>query len=148
MNWFSRNAPAIEAFASLAMALVAAAALVGVKLQIDAQDRTAREQSARDIYREFLALTIANPTLAYPDACMGQLGPPDAAYDGYLEYLLYTAEQTTSLDQSWDPVIAPWLENHASVLCAIEDWSGYSGEVEALIRRARTRICATAPACN
>ena len=148
MSRLRQNAPVIEAFASLAMALVAAFALIGVKLQIDAQDRTAREQSAREIYREFLAITVANPDLAAPDACMGLLGPDNPAYDAYLEYLLYTAEQTTGLDADWDPVIGRWLDNHASVLCAIEDWSGYTPEVEALIKRTRLNICATAPACN
>ena len=148
MGWFARHASAIEAAATLVMALVAIAALAGVKLQIDANDRIQREQSAREIYRDFLALTVANPDLAHPDACRGLLGPPDPAYDGYLEYLLYTAEQTTQLDPSWDPIIGQWLENHASVLCAIEDWSGYTTEVENLIRKARVDICDPAPACN
>lgn len=148
MSRLRQNAPVIEALASLLMALVAALALIGVKLQIDAQDRTAREQSAREIYREFLAITVANPALAAPDACMGLTGPDNPAYDAYLEYLLYTAEQTIGLDADWEPTIAQWFDSHASVLCAIEDWSGYTPEVEALVKRTRIDICATAPACN
>ena len=148
MSRLRQNAPVIEALASLLMALVAALALIGVKLQIDAQDRTAREQSAREIYREFLAITVANPTLAAPDACMGLTGPENPAYDAYLEYLLYTAEQTIALDADWEPTIAQWFDNHAPVLCAIEDWSGYTPEVEALVKRSRVEICTDVPACN
>ena len=148
MGWFARNAATIEAAGTLVMAGVAVLALVGVKLQIDANDRIQREQSAREIYRDFLALTVAHPDLAHPDGCRGVTGPADPAYDGYLEYLLYTAEQTTRLDLSWDPMIGHWLGNHAGVLCAIDDWSGYTSEVEALIRQARIDICDPAPVCN
>jgi len=148
MRWFRENAQVVEAAATLLMALVAALALIGVKLQIDANDLVQREQSARDIYRNFLALTVAHPDLAQPDACRGLTGPPDPAYTAYLEFLLYTAEQTIGLDPDWEPTITPWLENHAQVLCAISDWSGYTPEVETLIRRTRVEICSDVPACN
>lgn len=56
-NWFSKNA---QAFAALFSAL----AILGVLYQVAAGERAQREQSARDIYREFIALTINKPELA------------------------------------------------------------------------------------
>lgn len=47
MSWLKRNAEAVEALAANVTALVAIAALIGVKFRLDETDRVQREQSAR-----------------------------------------------------------------------------------------------------
>lgn len=66
MSWLSRNAPSIEAMAAVVTALVAAAALVGVTVQLDEADRLQKEQSAREAYRAHLALAATLPQFALP----------------------------------------------------------------------------------
>jgi len=52
------------------IAVVAVAALVGIKLQLDATDHLQRTQIARDAYRAHLALATTHPDFARPaDGC-------------------------------------------------------------------------------
>ncbi|MEM1301574.1 MAG: hypothetical protein AAGH17_03245, partial [Pseudomonadota bacterium] len=60
MAWLKRNAEALQAIGALLTAAVAIAALVGVKWQLDAAERISQAQSAREIYRDFVALSLAN----------------------------------------------------------------------------------------
>ena len=149
MSWLSRHAHAIEALAASITAIVALLALVGVKLQIDAAAELQAQQSARDIYRGFLELSIAQPQFSQPQPCTGITGPEDPGYTAYLDYLLYTSEQVIALDNGWGPVMEHWLVRHSSQLCTIDDAVGWvTPEVADLISGLKARHCATAPACN
>jgi hypothetical protein len=62
--------------------------LIGIKVQIDANARQQQEQSARDIYREFLNLSISKPEFADPDYCAIKGRSNAGAYENYVEYML------------------------------------------------------------
>ena len=68
-RWLERNAKALQAVAAIVTAFAALAALIGIKVQIDANMKQQQVQSARDIYREFLNLSISKPEFAQPDYC-------------------------------------------------------------------------------
>jgi len=145
--WLSQNAKAIGAVCAVVTALVAVAALVGVKLQIDASDRLQRDQAARDIYRGFLALSIQHPQVQAFDYCAAaQVNR--LAYESYVEYLLYTAEQVIDADGAWHGPIHEHLTPHRMYLCSRGDWSGYTPAVERLIGKAQVSLCEGSPACG
>lgn len=149
IGWFDKHGNAVQGMATMATALVALAALIGVKLQIDAAARTQQEQSARDIYREFWNLSISKPEFADPDYCAIKAGPQEAAYKNYLEYLLYTSEQMLSVSPEWESALANHLEAHDQYLCGVSDWSGYPEPVEGLVARVRGKVCTAAlPGCE
>lgn len=145
--WLDRNAKSIGALGALITAAVAVAALVGVKLQIDATDRIQREQAARDIYRGFLALSIQHPQFQSFDYCEAAL-TERPAYESYVEYLLYTAEQVIAVDGAWHDPIHDHLTPHKTYLCSRADWSGYTPAVERLIAKAQVSLCEDAPRCE
>lgn len=148
-DWLERNGQAIQAFAALVTMLVAMAALVGVKLQIDANAQQQREQSARDMYREFLNLSIGKPEFAAPDYCAMQTGPELTAYKNYVEYMLYAADQLLSVSSDWEPTMTEHMLEHSEYLCSEDDWSDDSDAVQSLISRFRAAQCqAYAPACG
>lgn len=133
-NWFSKHAQAFGA-------LFSAAALAGILFQVYAADQTQRAQSARDIYREFVALTINKPELA-TFSWSPELAEKDrAAYEAYVDYLLYTAEQVIAADSNWTKPMHDWLLDHAAYLCAIKDISGYTKEVQSLFDAIRSTEC-------
>jgi hypothetical protein len=141
-------APAIQAACAIITALLTLAAVVGVKLQIDASARQAREQSARDIYREYLNLSIARPELADPDYCKVTTGPQAEAYASYVEYLIYTSEQLLAADPQWEEGLGVRLEDHHEHLCQIKDWSMYTPAVQGMMTRFQEEGCkAPAPQC-
>lgn len=150
LDYLNRNSGAIQALGAVLTVVLAAAALIGVKLQIDAADRIQRTQSARDIYREFLNLSVANPKFSQPDFCAisktGDLG----AYESYVGYLLYSAEQLLAVDQDWQDVLRADLAVHAEAVCAMEDEGvqGHTPAVEALIKDVRASHCQQAKACG
>ena len=89
MSWFNRNAHAIEACAAMLTALVAVAALIGVKVQLDEADRLQREQSAREAYRAHLAMTATLPDFADPqDGCELLASPNGGSYVAFVDHLL------------------------------------------------------------
>ena len=124
MRWLRENSEVIEALGTLLTAFVAAAALIGVKIQIDSSAKVAEAQSAREIYRDFLELSIANPDLADPGQCPAFTPARSIAYTYYLEYMLYTAEQVTQMDAEWQSTFDNTFEEHLDALCASNDWSG------------------------
>jgi hypothetical protein len=136
-------APAIQASCAIITALLTLAALVGVKLQIDASAQQQREQSARDIYREYLNLSIARPELADPDYCKLTNGPHQEAYLSYVEYLIYTSEQLLASDPEWESGLSVRLNDHRQQLCQVEDWSPYTQEVQGMMTRFQTKNCKT-----
>lgn len=148
-GWFHRHSAALQGVAAGVTALAALAALVIVPWQIAANDRSQRENSAREIYREFLNITIQRPDLASRDACAPATPAETAAYEGYVEYLLYTAEQVLTLGpDDWGPTISARLAPHAPVLCGFEpaDFEALTDPVAALVHEVR-RGCAALPAC-
>lgn len=120
-GWLERHAQAIQAAGALVMSAAAVAAAVFVPWQIGANDRTSREQAAREIYREFLNISIQRPDLATMEYCSPAAPAERAAYEAYVDYLLYTAEQVMDLDpEDWDATIATRLRAHMGYLCTFE----------------------------
>jgi hypothetical protein len=118
MAWFKRHAEAIGAIGTILMALAAVAAAILVPLQIAANDRTSREQAAREIYREFLNITIQRPELAAAPSCPATDPLRQRAYQAYVDYLLYTAEQVLDLSpEDWRDTVAAQLAPHRAYLC-------------------------------
>ncbi len=147
IDWLERHAAAVQAVATVVTMLVAVAALIGVKVQIDASARVQREQSARDIYREFLNLSVSRPEFARPDYCAIAGSPAEPAYEAYVDYLLYTAEQAIAADPAWRRGFARQLASHRDYICATNDWSDYDDAIIALIA-AEQRHCAAIDRCD
>ena len=144
-NWLQRNAEALQALGGIATSVIALAALIGVKWQIDATFDTQREQSARDIYREFLSLSIVNPDLARPDYCALKTSPKVVAYESYVEYMLYAAEQSLDMDPEFRGVFLIQFANHGQYLCQEPELKEYTAPVASLIAEFRNNAC---PAIN
>jgi predicted component of type VI protein secretion system len=141
-GWLDKHANAVQGIASIVTALIALSALIGVKLQIDAAAKTQQEQSARDIYREFLNLSISKPEFSEPDYCAIKGTAQEAAYKNYVDYLLYTAEQMLSVSPDWQGALAEHLEAHEQYICGVADWSSYPENVDALITKVKSKVCA------
>jgi hypothetical protein len=148
--WLEEHAQALQGCAAAVTALAAVAALIGVKVQIDASAQLQREQSARDIYREYLNLSISKPEFADPDYCALKDSANAVAYEDYVEYLLYTAEQTVSASPDWEPTMMDSLARHRDYLCGQNDLHAGAPEIRDLIRRFRAQSCGalTRPACS
>lgn len=114
-------------------AAIAAVALIGVALQINENDRLQREQGARETYREFLKLGIEHPDLSNADWCSIRHDDTRAAYEHYVEYALYTAEQVLAADPAWHGPMTQALQPHSSYLCSRRDWRNYSLSVQGVI---------------
>ena len=150
MAFLNRNAGAIQALGAILTVVLALAALIGVKVQIDAADRIQRAQSARDIYREFLNLSVANPKFSQPDFCVLTKGADAGAYESYVNYLLYSAEQLLAVDAEWEGVLRTDIEPHAALVCDMDDQdvAGHTDAVQALIDDVRKKNCAAVKACE
>lgn len=148
-EWLERHAKAMQSAGVIVAVLAAVVALVGVKFQIDASARQQREQSARDIYREFLNLSISKPEFASPNYCSIRASPNEAAYEIYVEYLLYTAEQILQALPDWHDTMEQRLLPHRELLCTQSDWTGDAPEVQQLIGDFRLRQCrGFKPSCD
>lgn len=149
MRWLRRNAEVIEAGAALVTALVAIAALVGVKVQLDASDMQQRAQSARDSYRSHLTLAVAHPRLAAPaDVCAILTSPQAIAYEAFVDHLLYSAEQMLEIGEGWEPTFLSELAPHAEYLCQSDGPTGDTAAMIALLARFRAETCAEVPPCG
>lgn len=147
-EWLEQHSKAIQAAAGILTVLLALAALVGVKVQIDASRQLQQEQSARDIYREFLNLSIGRPELAVPDACTPMTPTVQVAYDHYVDYMLYTTEQLIEASLDWEATALDHFEPHAARLCAMRDFETYPDAVATLVQRFQVDSCPAArPAC-
>jgi hypothetical protein len=133
-SWFSKHA---QAFAALFSAL----ALIGLIYQVYATDQSQRAQSARDIYREFVALTINKPELATFQWNANLPEKDRVAYEAYVEYLLYTSEQVIAVDPEWREPMRVWLKYHMPFLCALERFDGYTPDLQNLIGEIKTAEC-------
>jgi hypothetical protein len=141
IDWFDTHANAVQGIAAVVTALIALSALIGVKIQIDASAKTQQEQSARDIYREFLNLSISKPEFAEPDYCTLKGTPQEAAYKNYVDYLLYTSEQILAVSPNWESSLSEHLEAHEQYLCSVSNWSNYPENVGAMITRVKAKVC-------
>ncbi len=148
MRWLKQNAPSIEAAAALITALVAVAAIIGVKMQIDANADQQAAQSARDIFREHLTLSIANPQFSEPDVCTLIASDQRPAYAAYVEHLLYTSEQILATQTDWDDAITERLAPHIDYFCSTDGWNGYTQPVTDLIALTRIDHCSAEPTCQ
>lgn len=146
LKWFERNSQAVTAISAVVTAILALAAIIGVKVQIDGAARIQQEQSARDIYREYLNLSVQKPEFAAPDYCMIARSNQLAAYQAYVDYLLYTGEQVLSVDPDWSETIDSALKPHAAYLCDhVETYP--DAAVEVLVDRLRATECAKVTPC-
>lgn len=150
MEFLNRNSGAIQAISAILTVLLALGALIGVKMQIDAADRIQRAQSARDIYREFLNLSVANPKFSDPAYCTIRKGGDYGAYESYVNYLLYTSEQLLSVDEEWKEVLKADLAPHTLAICEMEDAevAGHTDEVQLLLKELRGRNCENPEPCE
>lgn len=139
--WLNRNSGAMQAAMGALTALIAVAALIGVKVQIDANEAAQRAQSARDIYREFLNLSISQPKFAAPDYCAIADGPDEPAYDNYVQYMLYASEQILASFPDWEPTLATHMKSHREIFCGENDWTDDTQAVQAMIGRFRGKHC-------
>lgn len=147
-SFLNRNSGGIQALAGFLTVLLALAALLGVKFQIDAADRIQRAQSARDIYREYLNVAINKPEFAKPDYCALAPTQQGVAYEHFVEYMLYTAEQTIAADADWQVTFGEALKPHAKYICSLDDVDGYSASVNEMLRTFKIEECAAHLPCN
>lgn len=131
--WLTRNAEALEAVGAIATAFAALTALVVIPLQFAQADRIQRDQTAREIYREFLNLTVQKPDLARADYCTLKDASQATAYAAYVEYLLYTAQQMTDTSPEWRRQMASYVEDHMAYLCSEGIWSAQSPDIKELV---------------
>lgn len=147
--WLGNNQQPIQASAAILAALLAVATIAGVKWQMDGAARLQKEQSARDIYREYLNISISKPEFAQPDYCALSVSPQFAAYESYVAYLLYAGEQVLVLGEGWPDVLRGEMERHADYLCSVDyQPTDYDPTVAALVNRVRGTQCQSAKLCS
>lgn len=131
--WLTRNAEALEAVGAIATAFAALTALIVIPYQVAQADRIQRDQTAREIYREFLNLTVQKPDLASADYCAMKDTNQITAYAAYVEYLLYTAEQMIDTSPEWRGPMASYLGDHMAYLCSEGIWDAQSPDIKELV---------------
>ncbi|MFB2533009.1 hypothetical protein ACEYYA_12640 [Paracoccus sp. p3-h83] len=141
-----RGPDGIGLIASVVTALAAVVAVIVIPWQIAATDRIQRGQTAREIYREFLSLSVNKPEVASANWCNLTDAKAKTAYAAYVDFLLYTAEQTIDTDPEWQPVMREHLSVHLPYLCGAEDVSDVQTPVAGLLTQMRAE-CAKVPAC-
>lgn len=149
MRWLLRNAPAVEATAAVATVIVAVAALIGVKFQLDAADAVQKAQSARDAYRSHLALGTSHPAYAAPaDACELLSGPEAGAYSAFVDHLLYSAEQMLDVEPGWDTTFSDALEPHSTYVCGEDDLRGSTEKMRLFLSEFKNTHCDPSVQCD
>lgn len=132
LGWLGRNAEPLGAIGAIATAFAALSALIIISVQIGEADRIQRDQTAREIYREFLNLTVQKPELAQADFCTMSDAKDIAAYGAYVEYALYTAEQMVASSPDWRAPMAGYLDDHLPYLCDPEGLGAREGVEDVL----------------
>lgn len=149
MSWLVRHATAIQTISAALTALVAVAALIGIKVQLDASDQVQRAQSAREAFRSHLALATGLPAFAAPaDGCGLLAADQGGAYVAFVDHLLYSAEQMLAVQDGWEASFMEELQPHAAYLCSPGAPQGDTDEMAALLGRFRQTACAGQPACE
>jgi len=146
LDWLRRNSEALGALGGLATAFAALTALVVIPYQVAQSDRIQRDQTAREIYREFLNLTVQKPDLANADYCALTDPGQKTAYAAYVEYLAYTAEQMVDTSPDWRGPMASYLEDHMAYLCSGDAWDA-NGDLADLMA-GLDLVCQPEPACG
>ncbi len=146
-RWIKSNATGLEALGAVTTAAVALAALIGVKFQIDANERVQKTQAAKEIYREYLNITIQHPGLSVANYCSIDRAKDRAAYESYVEYLLYTAEQLIEMDNNWEKPMASEISHHTAYICSRSEWQDYAPSVAGLVVSLRAKLCHQAASC-
>lgn len=148
MSWLGRNANAIEALAATVTALVAVAALIGVKFQLDETGRLQTAAAARDAYRGHLALAVTQPTFAAPqDTCALLQGETATSYVAFVDHLLYSAELMLATEVGWGPTFTDHLGAHTDYICSENGPVGDTTEVRSLLTQFKTGTCFATPIC-
>jgi hypothetical protein len=132
-TWLTRNADPLQAVGAIATAFAALTALVVIPYQVAQADRIQRDQTAREIYREFLNLTVQKPELANADYCGLKDTHQITAYAAYVDYLLYTSEQMIDTSPDWRAPMASYLGDHMAYLCREGIWEAQSPEIRELM---------------
>ena len=132
-DWLIRNSEPLQAIGALATAFAALTALGVIPYQVAQADRIQRDQTAREIYREFLGLTVQKPELANADYCALKDPKEQTAYAAYVEYLLYTSEQMIDTSPDWRAPMASYLEDHMAYLCSEGVWDAQSPDIRDLV---------------
>lgn len=149
MSWLDRHATAIGAASALITALVAVGALIGVSVQLSEADRVAKEATAREAYRNHLALAVATPAFAAPtDACAILASDTGAAYQAFVDHLLYAAEQMLEVEDGWDMTFGDQLANHRIFICSHDGPKGETDKVANLLNRFRSEQCNSVIQCS
>jgi hypothetical protein len=149
MSWLSRHAPSVEAVAATVTALVAVAALIGVKFQLDEADRLQKAQSAREAYRAHLALAATLPQFAQPDdACQLIQSDQAGAYSAFVDHLLYSAEQMLDVSDGWEETFLTQLAVHSDYICAADGPRGETKNTVRLISSFKNLSCPALTSCQ
>lgn len=149
MSWLSRHAETIEAAAATLTALVAVAALIGVKFQLDETERLQKAQSARETYRAHLALAATLPNFAQPtDTCQLIQSDQGGAYRAFVDHLLYSAEQMLEVSDGWEDTFLKELAVHTDYICSADGPVGETEDTLRLIARFNSLSCPSTPICS
>ncbi len=147
-NWLDKNTNALQGLGAMVTALAALAALIIIPLQINAAEQIQQRQTAREMYRGFVQITLERPALASADYCALKTGDEVTAYGAYMEYMLYTGEQLMlAAAADWSGTLLDLFGGHRSYFCAQDDWAGYDPAIQALIAQVRLD-CPAAPGCT
>ncbi len=136
-NWLGRHSDRLQGLGAIVTAVAALIAILVIPLQIWSSDRIQRDQTAREIYREFLNLTVQKPELAGADYCAISDGKTRIAYEAYVEYLLYTSEQMTESSPEWQGAMADYLSDHLAFFCSRDGWQDQSEGVYQIVQKLR-----------
>lgn len=149
MKWLNKNSKALSALAAIVTALTAILALVAVRYQLQATDAVQRAQSARDAYRSHLALSSTLPKFANPSsACALINGSSSGAYTAFVDHLLYSAEQMTSVERGWQATFLEALEPHAPYLCSKHAPPAGTPGLATLLENFKNENCTKVSACQ
>lgn len=140
-SFFRSNAEAVQAVCALVMVVLTFGALIGINSQIDAARKLAQVQSARDIYREFLALSINQPRFASPNYCEIIEAGDETAYENYVDYLFYTAEQGIEADENWIPIFSEAIGNHMNYICAAGEIPNIDPHTQTIVSTLKQNEC-------
>lgn len=133
LAWLNRHSAALEALGGIATAFAALTALIVIPYQVAQSDRIQRDQTAREIYCEFLNLTVQKPELANADYCALKDANQTTACAAYVECLLYTAEQMIDTSPDWRAPMASYLKDHMPYLCSTGIRDAQSPDIRDLV---------------
>lgn len=138
----------LQAASAVITALAAVLALIVIPWQLREAERLQQAQSARDIYRDFLNLTVQKPEVATTDLCQTTDTRERVAYEAYVDHLLYTAEQVLEVSADWQAPMQAQINRHRPYLCSWTDTdlADFSEPVGALLGAAR-QGCSSTKAC-